>query len=365
MAMTSRRGASPKVGDRSANKANGQSLLDRVKEPPRLPDSRVNLLRAGKATLESFGIPPRPDPVHQHGAFRIWKDFFGRPVTFVNAGIKLRKTKYQFSGGTGMGALSSPSRFEKSSNWSGAYVVPNGGDMVVAMRGRWTVPKPTLPPPPERAPGPNAEYACSTWIGLDGQRLYFDSSLPQIGTAQTLKVSGSGPPVAAAFAWFQWWASESCRPYILFNNFPVALGDEIACLIWVTGASTVTASMLNLSTSQATLITATAPTETPPGGAARKLIVSGATAEWIMERPTIACSTQPYWFPKYSKTKFRGCVAITGPSPGSPKNVEALEAARLIRMYDTLQNPMRTSFISMPEKEEPSDTKMHVHYGDF
>lgn len=362
--MSSGNGVNPETKTRSTDKASGHSLLDRVKEPPQLPGKDVRLLKANEATLQSFGIPPRPDPVSQHGAFRIWKKFFGRRVTFVRAGIKLGKEKFQLNAGTDMGAASSQSRFEKSSNWSGTYVVPNGGDMVLVIMGRWTVPTPSLPPPQEQARGPNAEYACSTWIGLDGQRLYLNSSLPQIGTTQTLNIPGSGPPAVAAYAWFQWWErlTGGRRP-IVFSHFPVAIGDEIACLIWVTGAGNVVAAIRNLGTNHVTYVIATAPIVAPPGGAARELTISGATAEWIMERPTHFGSTEPYWFPNYGSTQFLDCRAATGPGPGVPQRIEDLEAPRLIWMYDTLLNPTRTCFISMAQKL--SDTTARVHYGDF
>ena len=50
--------------------------------------------------------------------------------------------------------------------------------------GVWTIPgNLKLPPAPFQGP-PGIDYVCSNWIGLDGQRLYLDSSLPQIGTSR-------------------------------------------------------------------------------------------------------------------------------------------------------------------------------------
>jgi peptidase A4-like protein len=364
MVMTSRpKKVTPKTQGRGKDQKFGQSLLDRVHELPHLPGAGVDLLRAAPATLARFDLPPRPDPVDEKMAFRIWAYFFGRRAPFVQAGIQLRSASFQLTPGTSMSAPISQSRFETSSNWSGAFVVPTGGDMVLAIMGRWTVPKPKLPPPPERAPGPNAEYACSTWIGLDGQRLYLNSSLPQIGTTQKLTVSASGPPVVSCFGWFQWWERPAGGPFIQFGNFPVTPGDEIASLIWVTGASAVLAAMLNLSTNMLVAVIAIAPKAKPPGGVMRTLTISGATAEWVVERPTIFGSTKPYWFPNYGRTRFRDCRTATGPAPGAPRKGMDLRSPHLIRMYDRLQNPMRTRFISMPEKL--SDTQLGIHYGSF
>jgi hypothetical protein len=350
--------ASAKARSRAA--MYGQSLLDRVTQPSQSP--KVNLLRAGRPMLERYGIPPRPDPMRQSEAFRVWSYFFGGGAIFAETGIELSKTNFQFNG---TGANSTQSHFESSSNWSGAYVIPTDGEMALVIMGRWIVPTPALPPPEEQAPGIDGQYACSTWIGLDGQRLYFNSSLPQIGTAQTLTVSASGPPLVEAFAWFQWWASEECRPYIRFP-LPVMPGDEVACLLWVISDVAVVATVLNLSTGQLIPpITATAWQEPLPGGTLRQLVISGATAEWIMERPTFLCTSQPYWFPDYGSTEFLDCVAIMGPAPGMPQTVKDLRVARLIRMYDTLYPPTRIRYISMPEKKEPSNKKFRVRYGDF
>jgi len=40
-----------------------------------------------------------------------------------------------------------------------------------------------------------------------------------------------------------------------------------------------------------------------------------------------------------------------------------LQSARLIRMYDRLDNPQRTAFISMPQRK--GDTAVGISYGGF
>ena len=68
-------------------------------------------------------------------------------------------------------------RFETSSNWSGAYITANRDKQFMQIWGVWTIPDNLkLPPMPFRGP-PSIPYVCSNWIGLDGQRLYFDSVL--------------------------------------------------------------------------------------------------------------------------------------------------------------------------------------------
>jgi len=327
-------------------------LFNRLQQPP-LPPPGLNLLLVDADTLKHFGIPPRPDPDLQPEAFEVWASFFGRSAEFVKAAIVMDTAGYQLNI-----RETSSTRFEGSSNWSGAYVVPTGGNMVVAIMGRWIVP--TLAPPssPQQQAGPNAVYKCSTWIGLDGQRLYLNSSLPQIGTTQTLTMTNGLPSNVSAQAWFQWWDRQNGGPPANLS-ISVAPGDEVACLLWVFTKSLVIAYILNLTSNQmAPPVIASAPIV-----GSTQLTVSGATAEWIMERPTQLGSTAMDAFPDYASTKLLDCIALTGLGPPIPGSFKHLKAARLIRMYDTLANPTRTQYISMPKKLD--DTTVQVTYGDF
>jgi hypothetical protein len=68
--------------------------------------------------------------------------------------------------------------FEASSNWSGAYITANRDKQFLQIWGIWTIlPNLQLPPLPFQGPA-GVDYVCSNWIGLDGQRLFFDCSLP-------------------------------------------------------------------------------------------------------------------------------------------------------------------------------------------
>ena len=81
--------------------------------------------------------------------------------------------------------MTASGRRESSLNWSGAYVTPRNGRQFTEVHGRWEVPAVAVPSGTSGSP----EFRSSIWIGLDGQRRYFDSSLPQIGTAQVLNAS--------------------------------------------------------------------------------------------------------------------------------------------------------------------------------
>ena len=78
------------------------------------------------------------------------------------------------------------------------------------------------------------KYRSSTWIGFDGQRRYYRSTLPQIGTAQNIDPV-TGVPTRSYFAWWQWWVRD-----VLEQAFPIMLaapeihaGDLIMCFMQV------------------------------------------------------------------------------------------------------------------------------------
>jgi len=111
----------------------------------------------------------------------------------------------------------------------------------------------------------------------------------------------------------------------------------------------------------------TAPTVTLPNGTKATPDIAGATAEWILERPAIPGQPTRYNFPDYGHTEFDLCVAVEGDGVdifwlfgGMPQD---LQSARLIRMYDRLDNPQRTAFISMPQRK--GDTAVGISYGGF
>jgi hypothetical protein len=101
----------------------------------------------------------------------------------------------------------------------------------------------------------------------------------------------------------------------------------------------------------------------------RRPKISGATAEWIMERPAILNHpNQLYHLADYDQMEFSGCYAAeANPElPNWPQVVGTglkLNGERLIRMYDVFLDPNRTGFISMARKT--SDTSAVVSFGGF
>jgi len=81
------------------------------------------------------------------------------------------------------------------------------------------------------------------------------------------------------------------------------------------------------------------------------LRVSGATAEWIMERPTDYVTGSLWGLPAYGTVRFLDCLAISDKTPLSlTGRGENVAGARLVDMFDVGQNPSRAIMISEAER---------------
>jgi hypothetical protein len=331
-----------------------------------VPPPGFDPLTASEADLETYGIVPRPDPVTEQVSFGNWLRIFAPPIEFVEPQMTERRALFRLNPRATSAALTrggGASRFEASRNWSGAYIVPTDDTMVVLVAGRWAIPALTLPPPAYQQAGAT-QYVCSTWVGLDGQRRYPNSSLPQAGTMQFLTLSSSAPPQTSALAFFQWWDQETGGTFLQLRGLHVHPGDEMISAVWAKTETRAIAYLRNVTTRKMAIVGATSPIVKLGSGPPVGLTISGATAEWILERPTDPGTGAPYAFPAYSATTF-ACWAGAAPAGGAgrPKSWHDLLTARFIRMYDTLHNPTRTVFISMPDRE--GDTSVRLDYGDF
>ena len=354
----------------SSEAANALNIVDDVQKGFHgfpVPSGPFDASLASPALLRRYGLPPRPDPDAQPLLRQVWNRGFGAPLTlqkfpFVRAAL-VEETRYQT-----YEIPLSDTRVETSSNWSGAYLTANRDKQFLQIWGVWTVPAHLRLPPPPFQGRPGVEYRCATWIGLDGQRLYFDSSLPQIGTSSTLKANGS----TTVKAWVQWWARGIANAQPQRLGLAVAPGNQVLAVLTAWDSQSVIFVMVNLSDMSAIAVKGTAPTVNLDGISATPQI-AGATAEWIVERPAIP--NQPlvygkpplYNFPDYGCIEFDLCMAVEGESVdifslfgGLPQD---LQGERLIRMFDVLFNPARTAFISMPRKL--NDTAVRVQYGGF
>jgi hypothetical protein len=332
-----------------------------------VPDQPFDPSKASPELLRRYGLPPKPDPDRQPLLRRIWDQGFARTITLLPFTFErdlVEKADYRLFSRKADEMSFSGSRFETSRNWSGAYVTANQDRQFLQVWGIWTIPNNLqLPPAPQQGP-PDIPYVCSNWIGLDGQRLYLDSTLPQIGTVSMLEVGGT----TTAQAWTQWWARQGGGKPPVPIPLTVNPGDEVLCVLTAWDPQTVIWVMVNLSTGPTGMaVQGTAPTVTLPDGSTVLPDISGATAEWILERPEVLDTPTRYNFPDYGQTGFGDCVAVEGDGVdiGSWFGglAQELQGARRIRMFDVLLGPERTAFISMPHKA--SETSIRVTYGGF
>lgn len=341
-----------------------EDLIDRFHGFP-VPEGLFDPSTASPALLRKYGLPPRPDPDEHPFLRQTWDQGFGAPLTLKEFSFHrdlVLATTYRLQPRQADLIPFAETRFETSSNWSGAYITANRDKQFLQIWGVWVVPDHLkVPPAPFQEPA-GTDYRCANWIGLDGQRLYFDSSLPQIGTVSKLRANGA----TTAQAWTQWWARGIANPVPLPLGLAVVPGNRVLSVLTAWDAQTVIFVMVNLSTMTGMAVKGDAPTITQDGINATPDI-AGATAEWIVERPAIPGEHRMYNFPDYGHTKFDLCVAVEGDGVdifslfgGVPQE---LQSARRIRMFQVLFNPARTAFISMPRKLD--NTAVSVRYGGF
>ena len=94
-------------------------------------------------------------------------------------------------------------------------------------------------------------------------------------------------------------------------------------------------------------------------------LVSGATAEWIMERPSPLDNPDPwipYPLPRYQDFSFTGCRAGTTAPNGAASNTMDLDLVRLIRMKEITEAPPGVRTISVAKKSPLSVQQLDMRY---
>ena len=218
--------------------------------PPPPPDLDLEKARADQ--LAPYGFPPKPDQQLQPDEYAIWSRVFTSKLTYVQASFTFNASQLLRSGAARPRLAGT--RHQDSTNWSGGYIKPRDGRMITYLYGEWVVPPVSAP---ASAPA-GAFFSSSTWIGLDGQRRYLHSSLPQIGTAQTA-IAGQLPQPPTT--WFQWWSRD--QQHNCFVTLPpmASTGERVGALMVVISATQVVFSMVNFDTATLLLpFTVTAPT---------------------------------------------------------------------------------------------------------
>lgn len=327
-----------------------------------------NPLQVSPKDLQQYGLPPRPDPLTQQNLFAAWERIFAQPATFVPPAFAEEFLVVPPTPLPSSRSLIRSTRIEDSQNWSGALIIPSDGNQVVQIFGEWTVPTPDLPAfDDELGPAgkPNT-YDCSTWIGLDGNRRYLNSTLPQVGTTQVLNVSAGNTATREYYAWFEWWAPHPVK--ILrkrLKNINITTGMRVMGMISVIDPQWVAVIFRTFAgvNSQISLCFECM-LDVHFKGAIVKPNISGASAEWIMERPHTPGVDPTVFdlFPGYNSTRFTHCVAGTAPQPGVASSEEILTSPRLLRIYEVPPDPpSRIRLISVPRLL--GTTTLEVDYG--
>lgn len=300
--------------------------------------------------LDQHGLPPKPDPTVYPERYAFWvrtfsKEFSADPVQFVEADFDYEEREVKPL--AAYLRVLTPSRHESSINWSGAYITPRDGANFTEVHASWRVPMVQAPAGAAAVIGAS-EYRSSTWIGLDGQRRYRNSSMPQIGTSQFVRIK-NGQWVPKYGVWWQWWVRDAENPPPITLPLPVDAGDEILASLIVVGQSRVQYLIANHTKG----IVCRPFVEPDPTHYllypqhTRRLTVPGATAEWVTERPMNWNTKRIYELPDYGRTTFQHCFAVSARGLHHEERVQTLAGARLINMHGAEMQPFRSVVISV------------------
>jgi len=309
------------------------------------PPAGFDPLRASQEDLKKFGFPVRPDPKFQPAEHAFWQQMFAKLLVFEQFAFDiLPPVTTQIRG-----LFWKSRRRQTSPNWSGAYITPRDGTVFSSIWTKFQVPTPNLPP----GASPGEKDLSSTWIGFDGQRRYYMSTLPQFGTAQNIEPI-LGIPTRSFFAWWQWWVRGLAGQAIPIKLTVPTIhpGDLIMCYMQVAADRAGVSFMItNVSTGRFLQFFQSAPASS--GGLPFK--VSGATAEWVMERPAIPPDPTPMPLPNYGTVDFHDCGATAINMKTNVTVERTLSGAKLIDMYVVRQNPERTAKISIAKRLDTTE----------
>ena len=309
------------------------------------------------ARLQFFDLPAMPRQDDEPDLFRFWNALFSDPLEFVHGDLSYAApptANFQT-----VGAVAQRTRQLSSLNWSGASITPRDGGMFTDVFATWTVPEVQVPP----AGDEHIQYKSSCWVGLDGQRSYPDSTLPQIGTEHGIN-KPTLPEGDHYSVWIQWWPI----PELTIAGLPVTHGERVFC--WLTAISYTRVRCIikianDIGRTQRFYLDAPRINYTPPLLECIQARISGATAQWIAEAPTNSQTEQIFPLPDYGTVTFEQCHAISARDPRTvtedflaedplnpppPARLEDLIGPTLIHMYKVVRAPGRRVTISKGER---------------
>jgi len=224
-------------------------------------------LRLTDEELAARMYPPRPNPLEAPEAYATWRRLVGQPAMFIPPQPMphpdVTHTFRNRQAGT-----------KSYTNWSG-FELNGGGNTYEILFGTWVVPAVS-------GEATKSDYS-SFWIGLDGDGT---DDLVQDGTEQEVYpvyFKGLWYHFRSYYAWTQFLPQQQTE--VVLTNFPVNAGDEIWSSVFMgTAQGSVQqngqfGNFMIENVTQGTFSWTTTDRGNTP--------VSGVSAEWIMERPTL------------------------------------------------------------------------------
>ena len=287
------------------------------------PPEGFDPLQASDGDLAKYGFPPRPDINADPKAYASW----GKAMRASKRRIVPQLAMSDLYHGQKRNGAPITESTGTTLNWSGAVALSgatsyNSSSTFYFVYGEYVVPL------AEQAFGActySWDYSAS-WVGIDGEGT---QDVLQAGTDSNAACFNYEE--ASYWAWVEW----APRAETIITNFPVTAGDDMFVEVWHTSPTQGYAYLVNLNTNQWADLGITAPSGTS---------LTGASAEWVVERPTVggALST----LTNYIDDVFWYCYAqtenYTPYTPGSPGSL-------LLTMLDNGGNP-----ISIPTLLGPS-----------
>lgn len=231
------------------------------------PPAGFNPLTATPKQLLHHGLPTRPDARSEPKLREMWNQAFSRQRNWITP--EFREVPHKAHGpalqsGSARTRVRSKTLVSNatSSNWSGSVALAPSRRTFGWVAGQWTVPNP-------HAPSLGSFYA-SEWVGIDG---WGSGDVLQAGTETEIIDLGIFSS-RQVYVWWEWFPNNE----VAITNFGVAAGDIMYCLICVNSTTTATVYLTNQSSGVSTTFSITAPKGTT---------LTGNSAEWVVERPTI------------------------------------------------------------------------------
>ena len=254
-------------------------LLERLnRETRRLhPPPGFDPLTASQAERDQFGLPPKPDPEHEPELYEFWVELFSSPLSFEEGDFSSWARSHTISTGralpacvramnpavTGRARTSLRGTAECSPTYSARGAFRLWLRRLVSL----------LAPSTAARPGSGSMVSGAISIQPSRRSARGSSSMPS--------VFHQARPGSVGF-------SGGRCPHSPYSPLPVAPGDRIMCWLLVLNRTDVLFIIKNHTQGPLHMFIMTAPKVIMPPWilVPVQAEVSGATAEWVMERPT-------------------------------------------------------------------------------